>query len=287
VQDIDNTETYALHADTMGNIVLATDTNGHEAGTYRYTPFGRLITATGAFKSRYLFSSKEYDEEVGLYYYGYRYYQPDRGRWLTRDPIGVRGGVNLYAFVRNRSVNLYDPFGLSNAPWVTLLFLGDEGWREFADRIELRIDEVPTSCAEAGRIKQAGVSRPPCSTLKQRLDMTDRHARQRLREFGNIVAEFTSGLMNTLRVLYWMHGYVPDDGSDAPTNLNEALMERILENIDRASARSYAYGLIRQSTWYHTAKTYAPITLDQLQLQRRLLDKYSDEYLEQCCCPVQ
>jgi RHS repeat-associated protein len=96
----------------MGNIVLATDTNGHEAATYRYTPFGRLTTATGEFKSRYLFSSKEYDDEVGLYYYGYRYYQPDRGRWLTRDPIGERGGQNLYLFVNNNPQWFVDPLGL-------------------------------------------------------------------------------------------------------------------------------------------------------------------------------
>jgi RHS repeat-associated protein len=112
VQDIDNAETYALHADTMGNIVMATDTNGHEAATYRYTPFGRLTTASGQFKSRYLFSSKEYDEAVGLYYYGYRYYQPDRGRWLTRDLIGEMDDPNVYRYLANGPHLASDPFGL-------------------------------------------------------------------------------------------------------------------------------------------------------------------------------
>jgi RHS repeat-associated protein len=47
-----------------------------------------------------------------LCYYGYRYYDPVTGRWPSRDPIGERGGVNLYGFVRNNGVNLWDYLGL-------------------------------------------------------------------------------------------------------------------------------------------------------------------------------
>jgi len=47
-----------------------------------------------------------------LYYYGYRYYDPETGRWLSRDPIGEVGGFNLYLFVNNNSINSVDPFGL-------------------------------------------------------------------------------------------------------------------------------------------------------------------------------
>ena len=47
-------------------------------------------------------------EETGLYYYGYRFYSPQLMRWLNRDPIGVRGGLNLYGFCRNNSLNRYD-----------------------------------------------------------------------------------------------------------------------------------------------------------------------------------
>ncbi|MDX1680729.1 MAG: RHS repeat-associated core domain-containing protein [Akkermansiaceae bacterium] len=50
--------------------------------------------------------------ETGLYYYGYRYYDPESGRWLNRDPIEERGGVNLYAFVNNDGVNAWDYLGM-------------------------------------------------------------------------------------------------------------------------------------------------------------------------------
>ncbi len=59
-----------------------------------------------------LFSTKYYDWETGLYYYGYRYYSPTIGRWLSRDPIGEKGGRNLYGFVDNNPLNLNDFLGL-------------------------------------------------------------------------------------------------------------------------------------------------------------------------------
>jgi RHS repeat-associated protein len=57
------------------------------------------------------FSTKYHDEETGLLYYGYRYYNPQWGRWLSKDPIGERGGVNLYGFVGNNGINRVDYLG--------------------------------------------------------------------------------------------------------------------------------------------------------------------------------
>lgn len=50
--------------------------------------------------------------ETGYYYYGYRYYDPLTGRWPSRDPIGERGGVNLYGFVNNDGLNGIDRLGM-------------------------------------------------------------------------------------------------------------------------------------------------------------------------------
>ncbi|HRT58999.1 MAG TPA: RHS repeat-associated core domain-containing protein, partial [Candidatus Paceibacterota bacterium] len=57
---------------------------------YRYGPFGELIRATGpmAKANPFRFSTRYQDEETGLVYYGYRYYDPGTGRWVSRDPLG-------------------------------------------------------------------------------------------------------------------------------------------------------------------------------------------------------
>jgi RHS repeat-associated protein len=60
----------------------------------------------------YRFSSKEWDGNLGLYYYLYRFYDPYLQRWLNQDPIGERGGNNLYQYIQNDPVNYFDAFGL-------------------------------------------------------------------------------------------------------------------------------------------------------------------------------
>jgi RHS repeat-associated protein len=53
----------------------------------------------------------EVETRGGIYYYGYRHYSPELGRWLSRDPIAERGGINLYGFCYNNAVAWYDVFG--------------------------------------------------------------------------------------------------------------------------------------------------------------------------------
>jgi RHS repeat-associated protein len=82
---------------------------------YEYGPFGEPLRATGplAKANPVRFSSELLDTASGCYYYGYRYYNPDTGRWLSRDPIGELGGVNLYAVSHNMVNQVFDYLGLS------------------------------------------------------------------------------------------------------------------------------------------------------------------------------
>jgi RHS repeat-associated protein len=64
----------------------------------------------------YWFSSKPIHANSGLYYYGYRFYWPELQRWINRDPIGERGGPNLYAYVRNEPASTTDEYGLKWTP---------------------------------------------------------------------------------------------------------------------------------------------------------------------------
>ncbi|MDD4406063.1 MAG: RHS repeat-associated core domain-containing protein [Parabacteroides sp.] len=81
---------------------------------YEYGPFGEVFCSVGdmAKVNPFQFSTKYTDNETDLVYYGYRYYSPALGRWLSRDPIEEQGGLNLYGFVNNDPVNAYDILGL-------------------------------------------------------------------------------------------------------------------------------------------------------------------------------
>lgn len=113
-----NTATNCFVAfDGNGNLAALVNTaNGAILASYEYGPFGEVIRATGpmAKANPIRFSTKYQDDETGLNYYGYRYYDPSAGRWLGRDPIGEEGNMGLYGFVGNQPVNLVDLFGLQS-----------------------------------------------------------------------------------------------------------------------------------------------------------------------------
>ena len=109
------------HADGNGNITCLINTNQSIVAKYLYDPFGVLIDKSGqlADANHIGFSSKEFHSNSGLYYYGFRFYDPLFQRWLNRDPIGEQGGINLYRFVGNSPINNVDPFGLTDSvPYV-------------------------------------------------------------------------------------------------------------------------------------------------------------------------
>jgi RHS repeat-associated protein len=81
--------------DGNGNVAaLVAQANGSLSARYEYGPFGETLRATGpmAKHNPFRFSTKYTDNETGLLYYGYRFYDPVTGRWPSRDPIGDRGG---------------------------------------------------------------------------------------------------------------------------------------------------------------------------------------------------
>ncbi len=101
--------------DANGNISEVVDSNGMVRAAFQYGPFGNLISGSGdlAEEIPFRFSTKYFDDETGFNYYGFRYYVPEIGRWLSRDPIRERGGANLYAFVQNSPTISFDLLGLA------------------------------------------------------------------------------------------------------------------------------------------------------------------------------
>ena len=106
-------EVYVPLYDGHGNVVQYVDKQGTIVASYAYDAFGTTIQKSGAkadeLKMR--FSTKYSDDEAGLYYFGRRFYSPRIARWLTRDPIEERGGLNLYAYCGNNALFYYDKDG--------------------------------------------------------------------------------------------------------------------------------------------------------------------------------
>ncbi|MGN0846405.1 MAG: RHS repeat-associated core domain-containing protein, partial [Kiritimatiellia bacterium] len=117
--------------DNNGNVMRYLDSAGGTVATYVYDAFGNTISQSGALAStfRHRFSTKYFDAETGLHYYGYRFYSPPLMRWINRDPIEEAGGVNVYAFCGNGVVFKFDRDGrayfalrpLANMPWLGLV----------------------------------------------------------------------------------------------------------------------------------------------------------------------
>ncbi|WP_319424487.1 RHS repeat-associated core domain-containing protein, partial [Photobacterium damselae] len=113
--EIDNDQVRYSYDSLIGSCGLEVDSSGHVISMEEYYPYGgtAILTARSQVEVNYKtvrYSGKERDA-TGLYYYGYRYYQPWVGRWLSSDPAGTIDGLNLYRMCRNNPVTLKDSDG--------------------------------------------------------------------------------------------------------------------------------------------------------------------------------
>jgi RHS repeat-associated protein len=103
--------------DGNGNVSgLTSATDGSNTSRYEYGPFGEPLRTTGPLAAAHpiRWSTKVTDDESGLVYYGFRYYSPGTGRWLSVDPIEELGALSLYAFLDNRAPNYVDVLGMKD-----------------------------------------------------------------------------------------------------------------------------------------------------------------------------
>jgi RHS repeat-associated protein len=120
--------------DGRGSVIALVNKSNQVVNQYLYTPFGEALEATEGIQQPFRFAARELDPETGLYYNRARYYDPGVGRFLSEDPIGLAGGVNLYTYAGNNPVDYTDPFGLEPCSkeaedngWVTHTYQMDDG----------------------------------------------------------------------------------------------------------------------------------------------------------------
>jgi len=103
---------YYYHADGLGSITGLSDATGTMVQTYGYDAFGNVtVSGSGNVSQPFMFTGREYDSETGMYFYRARYYDPQAGRFVTKDPIGFAGGINVFSYVENNPSNFIDPTG--------------------------------------------------------------------------------------------------------------------------------------------------------------------------------
>ena len=116
-----NGQTYYYLKDLANTVYGLVDGNGTLVEYYEYEDaYGnvRIYNSSGAelgesaYGNPFYFQGRVYDKETELYHFRARWYDPETGRWLSPDPIGISAGLNLYLFCNNNPVNFIDPEGL-------------------------------------------------------------------------------------------------------------------------------------------------------------------------------
>jgi RHS repeat-associated protein len=103
---------YYFHNDHLGTPQVLTNDSQAISWKAVYTPFGEAVPSIQTVDNPFRFPGQYYDQETGLHYNYFRYYNPQTGRYITPDPIGLEGGINLFSYVQNNPVNFRDRVGL-------------------------------------------------------------------------------------------------------------------------------------------------------------------------------
>jgi RHS repeat-associated protein len=133
IRDANDTR-YFYHGNTLYSVVGLTNASGGLVEAYQYDPYGRHVLVkdgndadtivnfgtndtrtplgASAVGNPFTFTGQRFDPETGLLYYKNRYYSASQGRFISRDPLGYKGGINLYTYVEGNPAEFVDPLGL-------------------------------------------------------------------------------------------------------------------------------------------------------------------------------
>jgi len=172
---------YFYTKDHLGSVREMTDGGGAVRARYAYDPYGRRTKLSGDMDASFGYTSDYYHQQSGLCLTLYRGYDPNLGRWLSRDPIAERAGLNLYGYVYNNPIKHVDSLGLdASEAWHDILG-GGLGEAISANNLA---DE---SLAEARNSGLPGVHNGPADAYRHCL-----WSCKMAKDFGVIKAKFIS-----------------------------------------------------------------------------------------------
>ena len=106
-----STQMYFIHNDHLGTPQVVTDQSQMVVWEGQQKPFGEVEETTASIEQLSRFPGQYFDEESNLHYNYFRDYDPTLGRYIQSDPIGLRGGINTYAYVGGNPLMYTDPTG--------------------------------------------------------------------------------------------------------------------------------------------------------------------------------
>ncbi len=125
--------TYLFTKDHLGSIREMVDTSGVVQARYAYDPYGRRTKLSGSLEADFGFTGHYYHAPSALHLALYRAYDANKGRWLSRDPIGETVSLNLYGYVDNNPIEFSDPLGLFPNPIGCAQNIKGQVWEKHKD----------------------------------------------------------------------------------------------------------------------------------------------------------
>ena len=108
-------QSLAYHTDGLGSVTALTGVNQTLQATYTYDAYGQVLAETGNIINPFTFTGRERDTQTGLFYFRSRYYDPNVGRFISKDfyrgNTKIPGTINRYAYTQNNPINFRDPQG--------------------------------------------------------------------------------------------------------------------------------------------------------------------------------
>ncbi len=97
------------HYDPIGNVLMISNASGDTIASYCQEGFGNVIQTVGSVDNDYHLTTKEIDSDTGLYYFYARWYDPEIGRFISKDIIP---SINFYYYAQNNPLGMMDPTGM-------------------------------------------------------------------------------------------------------------------------------------------------------------------------------
>ena len=170
----------AYVTDALGTPMQLVNAQGDTAWQAQPDDWAAIKNERGHTAQPIRFQGQWHDEESGLYYNRHRYYDPQQGRYISQDPIGLNGGVNLYGYVTNPT-GMVDPLGLS--PRLSKVWVVEQGvcyvGTQARDTMQEQVGEIDNAWGAVNEQNRQNHERY-CGQLEQNLRSSSQLSREEI-----------------------------------------------------------------------------------------------------------